>query len=151
MRSARDAVDCARSGRGAAMNKIARQSAAESWIKRRLVPKIESSRKNGWTCALLGARESLAGMQIFKLDVQNWIFAPVFVVEMPPFVLVDDKALGLHGTAEKIAMPALQRGAAGIIGKGARRHFIVSAGHFDGFARGEIVEREVDGATAVVT
>jgi len=101
-------------------------------------------------CALLGAGESLAGMQFFKLDVQNGVFAPVFVIEVPPFVLVDGEAFGFHGAAKQVAMPAFERSAARIVGEGARRHFVISAGHFDGIAGSEIVEREIDGAAAIV-
>src|SRR5580704_7147601 len=100
MRSAREAADCARTDRGTATSEMASESAAESWKQRRLVFKIKSSGKNGWGLgALVGARESLAGMQIFKLDVQNWVFAPVFIVEVPPFVFVDGEALGFHSAA----------------------------------------------------
>src|SRR5580700_6051535 len=130
---------------------MAKQSAAKRWKERLLLSKVEPSRKIGQdVCALLGARESLAGMQFFKLNVQNWVFAPVFVIEVPPFVLVDGEALGFHGTAKQVAMPALERSAARIVGEGARRHFIISAGHFDGLAGSEIVECEIDGAAAIV-
>src|SRR5580692_6852201 len=70
---------------------------------------------------------------------------------MPPFVFIDGEAFRFHGAAEQVAVPALERSAAGIVGEGTRRHFIVSAGHFDGFAGGQVVEREVHGATAIVT
>src|SRR5271168_869863 len=117
MRSAREAVDCARSDCGAATDRIARQSATASWKKRLLLCKLKSSRKITRTRALLGAGESLAGMQILELDVQDWIFVPVLVIEVPPFVLVDSKALRFHRASQKIAMPSLQRSTPGIIGE----------------------------------
>src|ERR1700676_4401564 len=69
---------------------------------------------------------------------------------MPPLVIVDGEAFGFHGPAEQIAMPALERGAAGIIGEGTWRHFVVGARHFDGLACFQIVEGEIDGAAAIV-
>lgn len=48
-------------------------------------------------------------------------------------------------------MPALERSAAGIVGKRTRGHFVVSAGHLDWFSSCEIVESEIDGAAAIVT
>src|SRR5580704_9200978 len=134
MRSAREAVDCARSDCGAATNRIVRQSAKASWKKRLLLCKLKSSRQMSRTCALLGVGESLAGMQIFKLDVQDRIFVPVFVIEVPPLVLVNGEAFRFHGAAKQIAVPALERSAARIVGKGARRHFVIRAWHCDGFA-----------------
>src|SRR5689334_21431960 len=89
-------------------------------------------------------------VQFLTRDVENGIVAPVRVVEMPPFVIVDGEAFGLHGAAKKIATPALEGSAAGIVGVGARRHFVVGAGHFDRLAGFQIVEGEVDGATAIV-
>jgi hypothetical protein len=47
-------------------------------------------------------------------------------------------------------MPSLKRSAAGIIGKRARRHFIIGAGHFDGFSGRQIIERQIDSAATVV-
>src|SRR6266481_797031 len=47
-------------------------------------------------------------------------------------------------------MPALQRSAAGIIGEGARGHFVVGAGHLDGLAGFQIVQSEIDGAATIV-
>src|SRR5712672_249285 len=70
---------------------------------------------------------------------------------MPPLVIVDCEAFGLHGPAEEVAMPTLQGSAAGIIGKRARGHFVVGAGHLDGFAGFQIVQSEIDGAAAIVS
>jgi hypothetical protein len=47
MRSAREAVDCARSAGGTATDEIARQNAVVSWKERVLLCKVKSSRKNG--------------------------------------------------------------------------------------------------------
>src|SRR5712671_626113 len=70
---------------------------------------------------------------------------------MPPLVIVDCEAFGLHGPAEEVAMPALQGSSAGIIGKRTRGHFVVSAGHLDGFAGFQIVQSEIDGAATIVS
>src|SRR5580700_12253765 len=151
MRSAREAVDWARRSGCARKSAMAKQSAATRWKERLLLSKVKPSRKIGQDLsALLGARESLAGMQFFKLDVQNWVCAPVLVIEVPPFVLVDGEARGFHGAAKQVAMPALERSAARIVGEGTRRHFVISAGHFDGLTGSEIVEREINGTAAIV-
>src|SRR3989442_13066983 len=47
-------------------------------------------------------------------------------------------------------MPSLKRSAAGVIGKRARRHFIIGARHFDGSSGRQIIEREIDGTATVV-
>ena len=90
------------------------------------------------------------GVKLLEGNIQDRVFLPVLVVEVPPFGFIDGEAFGFHGAAKQVAVPALERGAAGIVGERARRHFIVSAGHLDGLAAGEIVEREIHGAAAVV-
>src|SRR5216684_2057158 len=69
---------------------------------------------------------------------------------MPPLGLVYRKAFRLHGAAKQIAVPSLERRASGIIGEGARRHFVVGSRHFDGFASCQVVKSEIDGAAAIV-
>src|SRR5258707_11879823 len=69
---------------------------------------------------------------------------------MPPLVIVDCEAFGLHGPAEEVAMPTLQGSAAGIIREGTLGHFIVYAGHLDGLGGFQIVQSEVDGAATIV-
>src|SRR6267142_733393 len=70
-------------------------------------------------------------VELFESDIANGVFAPVSVVEVPPFVFVYGEAFGLHGPAKEITMPALQRSAAGIVGKRSWRHFVIKAGHLD--------------------
>src|ERR1700730_10729276 len=48
-------------------------------------------------------------------------------------------------------MPALQRSSAGIIRERARRHFVIRAGHLDGLAGLQFVQREIDRAAAIVS
>lgn len=69
---------------------------------------------------------------------------------MPPFRVVDAKALGFHGTAQKFTIEASQRRASRIVRIGTLRHFIISARHLERLACLEVVESEVDGATTVV-
>src|SRR6266851_2408500 len=69
---------------------------------------------------------------------------------MPPFVLVHGEAFGLHGPAEQVSMPAQQGSSAGIIWERTRGHLVVGAGHFDGLAGFQFVQREIDGAAAIV-
>ena len=47
-------------------------------------------------------------------------------------------------------MPSLQGSAARKVGERARGHFVVKAGHLDGLASGQIVERQVHGAAAIM-
>src|SRR6267142_2016400 len=89
-------------------------------------------------------------VELLEGNIQDRVLLPVLVVEMPPFGFVDGEAFGFHGAAKQITVPALERGAAGIVGERSRRHFIVGAGHLDGLAAGEIVKREIHRAPAVV-
>src|SRR5580692_9094393 len=141
MRSARLAVDCACSDGGAALNRNPEQNAATSDKLRRVVNKISPPEKAAGACALICASESLAGMQIFKLDVQNWILMPVFVIEVPPLVFLNGEAFRFHCAAKQIAMPALQRSSARIVRERSRRHFVISSRHLDSLAGSEIIER----------
>src|SRR5260370_21457127 len=69
---------------------------------------------------------------------------------MPPLVVIHGKAFRFHSPAEQVAMPALQRSAAGMIGERAGGHLVVGAGDLDGVAGFQFVEREIDGAAAIV-
>src|SRR5260370_15497336 len=91
-----------------------------------------------------------ARVKLFEGHIQDRIFPPILVIKMPPLGLVYRKAFRLHGAAKQIAVPSLERRASGIIGEGARRHFVVGSWHFDGFASRQIVESEIGGAAAVV-
>src|SRR6516225_8849372 len=88
--------------------------------------------------------------ELLKGYVSDGVLAPVFVVEVPPFGLIDGESLRLHGPAEQVAVPALERGPAGIIGERAGRHFVVEAGHLDRLVGLEVKQREIDGASAIV-
>src|ERR1700704_6611614 len=70
---------------------------------------------------------------------------------MPPLEFVDIETLGFHCVAKQIAVPTLEGGAAGVEGIRALGHFVVDAGHFDSLARFQIVEGEIDGASAVMS
>ena len=69
---------------------------------------------------------------------------------MPPLRLIHSEALGFHGAAQQVAVPALERSAARVVRKRARRHFIIRAWHLDGLSSGQVVKRQVHGATAIV-
>src|SRR6185312_5127765 len=71
--------------------------------------------------------------------IEDRILAPVLEIEVPPFFFVNGKAFGVHGSAEQVAMPALPRRAAGIIGKRAIRELVVAADHFDRLAALQVV------------
>src|SRR5258707_1403433 len=55
------------------------------------------------------------GSELFERDIANGVVAPVLVVEVPPLEFKNAEAFGLHCPAEQIAVPALQRSAAGIV------------------------------------
>jgi len=42
-------------------------------------------------------------LQLLERRIQNRVFPPVLVVEVPPFRLVNGEALGLHGAAQQLA------------------------------------------------
>ena len=60
------------------------------------------------------------------------------------------KALLFHGLTQQRSPCALVGGSAGVVGVGAVRHLVVATGHHDLFAGLQVVEREVDGAAAIV-
>src|SRR6266849_9982215 len=92
----------------------------------------------------------VARIELFEGYIQNRVFLPILVIEVPPFGFIDSEAFRLHGAAKEVAMPSLKRSAAGIIEKRARRHFIIGARHFDGFSSRQVVKREIDGTATVV-
>src|SRR5919205_1181366 len=85
-----------------------------------------------------------------EAEVEDGVLPPVFVVVVPPLGLVDGEALGLHRGAEEVAQAALLGGAARVVDVRTLRHLIVVAGHRDLAAGLQVVEREVNGAAAVV-
>src|SRR5947209_15566618 len=82
--------------------------------------------------------------------VENRILLPVFVIVVPPLRLVDGEALGLHRGAQDVAQPTLFGRAARVRDVRALGHLVELAGHRDLAARLQVVEREVNGAAAVV-
>src|SRR5215211_5256250 len=109
---------------------------------------------DGAGLALFGVRRA-RGLRLWlpnlvEAEVEDGVLAPVFVVVMPPLFLVDGEALGLQRGAEQVAEAALLGGAARVVDVRALRHLVVLAGHRDLSAGLEVVEREVDGAAAVV-
>src|SRR2546423_15456143 len=75
---------------------------------------------------------------------------PLLVVVVPPFGLVDGEALGLHRGAQGVAKPTLFGSAARERDVRALAHLVELAGHRDLAPRLQVVEREVNGAAAVV-
>src|SRR2546429_8722832 len=69
---------------------------------------------------------------------------------MPPLGRVNREAFRFYGAAKQIAVPSLERSAAGIIREGARGHFVIGAGHFDGFSSRQIVEGKIDSTATVM-
>ena len=87
---------------------------------------------------------------VLEPPVQDGVFGPVLVVEVPPLDLVDGEALVFHGPAEPLATPALERGAARVVGARPRRELVVTADHLDRLPGLQHVQGQVDGAAAVV-
>src|SRR5713226_9441452 len=91
-----------------------------------------------------------AVLQIFKLHIQDRILLPILVIEVPPLGGIDLESLFLHRLAQQSAAGSLVGGAAGVVGVGAAGHLVVSAGHLHLFAGLEVVEAEINGASAIV-
>ena len=91
------------------------------------------------------------GSNLIEADVQDWILLPVVEVEVPPLGFVNLKALGFHRSAQQIAMPSLQRSAAGIIRIRAVGCLVLSAHHLDRLLRFQVIQRDINGGAAIVT
>src|SRR3954463_4062270 len=83
-------------------------------------------------------------------DVPDRVLAPVLVVEVPPLARIRRESLRFHCPPQHHAPPALRRRSARIIGERPVGALIVRAGHLDGLAGRQIVEREVHGLAAIV-
>src|SRR5260370_39714521 len=87
---------------------------------------------------------------LFKPDVQDGIFLPILVVEMPPLLGIDRETFLLHGLAEDGAALALFGRAAGVVGVRALAHLVIAAGHLHGGPGLKIVESQVYRASAIM-
>src|SRR6478672_4277971 len=61
---------------------------------------------------------------VAERDIENRVLARVLVIEVPPLVRLDGETLVLHGGAKEIAARARLRGAAAVVARRARRHFV---------------------------
>src|ERR1041385_554302 len=77
--------------------------------------------------------------------VADAVAAPILVIEMPPFLRVHGEALRLHRLPQQLAVPALERCAAGILRICTVRALVVGADHLHRFPGPAVVEREIDG------
>src|ERR1700693_1515456 len=125
MRSARVAEDCARTRDICAGRSSTAITAPHTNNFRTRFRKTRSSK----TISGGLPNQLFAELQLLERHIQYRVLGRILEIEMPPFVLVHGEAFGLHGPAKQVAMPALQRGSAGIIGEGARGHLVVGAGH----------------------
>src|SRR5258706_8588272 len=75
-----------------------------------------------------------ASLRMPRLHVQDRIFGPILVIEVPPLELVDREALGLHGPAQERAMPVGERRAAGVIRIRTFGHLVIESDHLGGLA-----------------
>src|SRR5512144_1040453 len=73
-----------------------------------------------------GTASSLLAPELREPLVQHRILLPRVEVEVPPLVLVDREAFGLHGVAQRVAQPALLARAAGVPGVGAVAELVVA-------------------------
>src|SRR5262249_38810674 len=92
----------------------------------------------------------LPARQLLERLVADGVLAPVLVVEVPPLRLVHREALRLHRPAQQVAVPALKRRAPDVVRVRAVRHLVVAADHLDRLAGLAVVQRQIDGAAAVV-
>ncbi len=69
---------------------------------------------------------------------------------MPPLARVHREPFGLQHATQQGAVPALARCAAGIIGQGPRRRFVVGRRHLDRCTGRQVVEGEIYRGPAVV-
>src|SRR6185436_7407490 len=83
--------------------------------------------------------------------VTDSVLLPIFVIEVPPFGLVDFETLRLHCIAQQVAVPALQRSTTRIVRISAISRLVVSTHHGNGLSCLQIVERYVDSAATIVT
>src|SRR6266567_3541297 len=141
MRSASEFSDCARAWPGWSAETNRSNTAKVLSVPRVLLFKRESPQEIPAAPLMLMHRAG-AGIQtkLFERNIQNRIFLPIFVVEVPPLGFIHREAFGFHRPAKQVAMPALQRSPARIVGKRARRHFIVSAGHLDGLSASQVIQ-----------
>src|SRR5712664_3107471 len=117
MRWARETSDCARAGGIERENRIKRSRARKRGRTRESFFKREPPGDH--LDALLVRQAGPAdGVELFEGNIQDPVFLPILVIEVPPFGLVDGEAFGLHGAAKQIAVPALERGATRIAGEG---------------------------------
>src|SRR5438132_10126019 len=86
-----------------------------------------------------------------KPRIHDRIFLPVFVIEVPPLGFIDREPFRLHRPSQQLSMPTLERSAARIIRISAIGGFVVGADHLDGLAGLQIVERQVNRTTSIVT
>src|SRR5262245_5800734 len=68
---------------------------------------------------------------LIEADVEEGVFLPVFVVEVPPLEFINGEALRLHRLAQHLTHAALLQGPAGVIRVGALGHLVVAAWHLD--------------------
>src|SRR2546430_3331438 len=90
-------------------------------------------------------------MNLLEPDVHDGVLPPIFVVEVPPFLGIDFESLSLHGRSQGGPMLALCFRSALIISVGALRHLVIEARHGYLMSGLQVVERQIDSATTVVT
>src|SRR5262245_1526986 len=100
--------------------------------------------------ARLSLRRAGGVSDLLEGPVLDPVALPALEVEVPPLVLVHAEALGLHRVPEALALPALERGPADVVGVGAGAHLVVEPDHLGRRPGREVEEREVDRAAAVV-
>src|SRR5580704_11721203 len=87
---------------------------------------------------------------LLERNVLDGVARPVVVIEVPPLGFENREALLLHSRAEHLPMGALLGCSPRVLGIRALRHFVINAGHGYLPADGQSVERNIDGAAAIV-
>src|SRR5689334_22349882 len=89
-------------------------------------------------------------LQLLERQVEDRVLAPVFVIEMPPFRFVHGEIFAFHDLAQQVATLRFILGPTLVVGIRAFGHFIVAARHLHFPASLQIIEAEINGASAIM-
>ena len=93
---------------------------------------------------------ALRAFQFLKGQIQDRIFGPVPVIEVPPFEWVDGESMLFHRPYQKIPVFPFLGDYSRVAGIGALGEFIVAASHRHGLARFQTMQGQVHGRAPVV-
>src|SRR6185436_19448216 len=106
----------------------------------RLFSFVEALVREAWFDSDYNLSRILQPAGFLEAEIANPIFAPVLVIEVPPFDGFNGETFVFHRVPEQTAVPALQRRPARIVGKRAVGSFIVRPDHFHGLSGVEVIQ-----------